>query len=182
MISPKGHCLHVTLPICDVCMHWHSMISKGALRPPHTASWCFSLNLARCPLRDTLLSDALNLATVQTYVTNANNIIAKYDDLKQMDLVSLSQAVGTDKLPKDAATGLRCPVCWASVFKMLLLGACYRMPFTSSCPSGSMAHRIEMGPDLGRHQLAGTKPCRYRPAPAAGTILGATSTTACSGR
>ena len=44
---------------------------------------------------------------MQTYVTNANNIIAKYDDLKQLDLVALNQAIGTDKLPKDVATGLR---------------------------------------------------------------------------
>ena len=108
---PKRHCLHVTLPSCDVCMHWHVIIYMCA-----AATWSSTLVLlcliykVCCGDQD-LLSDALDLATLQTYVTNANNIIAKYDDLKQLDLVALNHAVGTDKLPKDAATGLRCPFC-----------------------------------------------------------------------
>lgn len=92
-------------------MHWHVIIYMCA-----AATWSSTLVLLCliykvCCRDQDLLSDALDLATLQTYVTNANNIIAKYDDLKQLDLVALNHAVGTDKLPKDAATGLRCPFC-----------------------------------------------------------------------
>jgi len=74
-----------------------------------------TFTLPKLPYEYDSLEPSIDAQTMQihyskhhnTYVTNANNIVAKYDDLKQLDLVALNQAVGTDKLPKDAATGLR---------------------------------------------------------------------------
>ena len=37
---PKRHCLHVTLPSCDVCMHWHVIIYMCA-----AATWSSTLVL-----------------------------------------------------------------------------------------------------------------------------------------
>lgn len=43
----------------------------------------------------------------QTYVNNLNAALDKFPELKDLGLVDLNKAVGTDKLPKDVATVIR---------------------------------------------------------------------------
>jgi Fe-Mn family superoxide dismutase len=43
----------------------------------------------------------------QTYVNNINAQVEKFGDLKQLDLVGLLEAAGTDKVPAGAATAVR---------------------------------------------------------------------------
>lgn len=43
----------------------------------------------------------------QTYVNNINAQVDKFGDLKQLDLVGLLEAAGTDKVPAGAATAVR---------------------------------------------------------------------------
>ncbi|KXZ43109.1 hypothetical protein GPECTOR_102g62 [Gonium pectorale] len=43
----------------------------------------------------------------QTYVNNLNGVLDKFPELKDLGIVDLNKAVGTDKLPKDAATIIR---------------------------------------------------------------------------
>ena len=44
----------------------------------------------------------------QTYVTNLNAAISKFPELNGLGLVGLNKAVGTEKIPKDVATAIRC--------------------------------------------------------------------------
>ena len=44
---------------------------------------------------------------LQTYVNNINAQVEKFGDLKQLDLVGLLEAAGTDKVPAGAATAVR---------------------------------------------------------------------------
>lgn len=43
----------------------------------------------------------------QSYVTNVNAALASFPELKDLSLVELNKAVGSDKIPKDIATVLR---------------------------------------------------------------------------
>lgn len=44
----------------------------------------------------------------QTYVTNLNAAISKFPELSGLGLVGLNEAAGTEKIPKDIATAIRC--------------------------------------------------------------------------
>jgi hypothetical protein len=43
----------------------------------------------------------------QAYITNVNAALDKFPELKDLGLVGLNQAVGSDKIPKDVATVVR---------------------------------------------------------------------------
>ncbi|KFM24101.1 Superoxide dismutase [Mn], mitochondrial [Auxenochlorella protothecoides] len=43
----------------------------------------------------------------QTYVTNVNNVVAKYSDLQGLDLVELNKRIGKGEVPSDVSTALR---------------------------------------------------------------------------
>eukprot|EP00891_Asterochloris_glomerata_P002866 jgi/Astpho2/2866/Aster-01020 len=108
-----------------------------------------AFTLPKLPYEYDSLEPSIDAQTMQihyskhhnTYVTNANNIIAKYDDLKQLDLVALNHAVGTDKLPKDAATGLRNNL--GGHFNHSLFWKVMTNPSNSNGPSSELKEAID---------------------------------------